>query len=100
MTFFVRPDLGVIHESVELEPQDPIQSFVVNAIAPSKEKSDKVVFYGVGGGFDLNTSKHVGLRFMIVYVHCNLFSDLLKDSRNTVRLTVGPTFRFGKNVEK
>lgn len=100
VTFFVRPDLGVLHESVELEPTDQIQGFVVNALAPSKKKDDTVVFYGVGGGVDFNASKHVALRFMIDYVHTNLFSDLLKDSRNTVRLSVGPTFRFGKNVEK
>jgi opacity protein-like surface antigen len=100
VTFFVRPDLGAIHETANLNPKDAIQSFVVAALAPSKKKTDTVVFYGVGGGFDVNASKHVALRISIDYVHCDLFSDLLKNSRNTVRLSVGPTFRFGKNVEK
>lgn len=100
VTFFVRPDLGVIHETADLHPRDPIQKFVVTALAPSGKKSDDVVFYGVGGGFDINASKHVGVRVTVDYVHCFLFDNLLKDSRNTVRLSIGPTFRFGKNVEK
>jgi hypothetical protein len=33
------------------------------------------------------------------YEHCFLFKNLLKDSRDSVRISVGPTFRFGKNVE-
>lgn len=100
VTLFVRPDLGAIHETASLNPQDPIQTIVVAALAPSKKKTDTTVFYGVGGGFDINASKHVALRVTVDYVHCDLFSDLLKDSRNTVRVSLGPTFRFGKNVEK
>jgi opacity protein-like surface antigen len=100
VTFFVRPDLGAIHENATLKPRDPIQTIVVQALAPSGNKTDTTVFYGVGGGFDVNASKHVALRVTVDYVHCHLFSDLLDSSRNTVRLSIGPTFRFGKNVEK
>jgi hypothetical protein len=99
VTFFVRPDLGVIHETATLKPKDQIQTLVVAALAPSGEKKDHVVFYGVGGGFDYNASKHVAFRVTFDYVHCFLFENLLRESRNTVRITVGPTFRFGKNVE-
>lgn len=99
VTLFVRPDLGVLQETATLKPKDPIQTFVVSGLAPSGEKTDRVVFYGVGGGFDLNASKHVALRVSVDYVHCFLFDNLLKDSRNTIRVSVGPTFRFGKNVE-
>ena len=100
ITFFGRPDLGVIHETASLKPNDAIQKLVVAALAPNGSKADHVVFYGVGGGFDLNASKHVGVRVTADYVHCFLFEGLLANSRNTVRLSVGPTFRFGKNVEK
>ncbi|HEY3930436.1 MAG TPA: hypothetical protein VGL89_18830 [Candidatus Koribacter sp.] len=99
VTFFLRPDLGVIHETVSLHPQDAIQGFVVSALAPSKEKVDHVPFYGVGGGFDFNATKHVAFRVTIDYVHTDLFSNLLKDSRDSVRISVGPTFRFGGNVK-
>lgn len=99
VTFFVRPDLGAIHENATLNPKDPIQTLVVSHLAPSGNKTDTTVFYGVGGGFDVNASKHVALRVTVDYVHCFLFQDLLKDARNTVRISVGPTFRFGKNVE-
>jgi opacity protein-like surface antigen len=99
VTFFVRPDLGAIHEDARLHPRDQIQTLVVQALAPGGNKTDTTYFYGVGGGFDINASKHVALRVTVDYVHTFLFDDLLKDSRNTVRLSVGPTFRFGKNVE-
>lgn len=100
VTLFIHPDLGAIHERAELNPRDPIQTLVGAALAPGNKKTDTVVFYGVGGGLDLNASKHVALRVTVDYVHCDLFSDLLKDARNTVRVSIGPTFRFGKNVEK
>jgi hypothetical protein len=32
------------------------------------------------------------------YVHNDLFSDLLKDSRNTVRLSIGPALHLGRNI--
>lgn len=101
ITIFVRPDLGAIHEVATLNPNagDPIQTAVVAALAPTRSKTDTEVFYGVGGGFDFNASKHVALRVSVDYVHTDLFPNLLNSSRNTVRISVGPTFRFGKNVE-
>jgi len=31
------------------------------------------------------------------FVHDNLFNNMLKD-RNTIRVSIGPGFQFGKNV--
>jgi opacity protein-like surface antigen len=98
-TFFVRPGLGAIHEHATLKPRDTIQTIIVSSLAPSGSKTDTTVFYGGGGGVDFNASKHVALRVTLDYVHCFLFKNLLKDSRDSVRISVGPTFRFGKNVE-
>ena len=98
-TFFVRPDLGAIHEDATLKPRDPIQTLVVASLAPSGSKQDTTVFYGVGGGLDFNASKHFAVRMSVDYVHCYLFKNLLNSSRNSVRISVGPTFRFGKNVK-
>jgi len=99
VTLFFRPDLGAIHENATLKPVDPIQTALVSQLAPGGNKTDTRIFYGAGGGFDLNASKHVALRVTVDYVHTFLFKDLLKDPRNTVRLSVGPTFRFGGDVK-
>jgi hypothetical protein len=99
VTIFVRPALGAIHEAVTPKPIDPIQGAVVNALAPSGHKYDTTFFYGVGGGFDINASRHVGLRVGVDYVHTFLFEGFLAEARNSVRISVGPTFRFGSNVK-
>jgi hypothetical protein len=99
VTIFVRPALGAIHESVAPKPADPIQTAVVGALVPSGHKYDTTYFYGVGGGFDVNATKHVGLRVGVDFVHTFLFEGFLGSSRNSVRISVGPTFRFGGNVK-
>jgi len=101
-TFFIRPALGDIHEAAtpHVNPADPVATGIVQQLVPSGVKTDDVVFYGFGGGVDLNLTKHVALRIQADFVHDHLFSDLLKDSRNTVRIGIGPAFQFGKNVMK
>jgi len=98
VTIFVRPAIGGMHETATLKPNSPLLALVTAQLAPSGKKTDLKPFYGVGGGFDLNATKHVAIRFAADYVHVNLFDDLLKEGRNSVRLAVGPTFRFGHNV--
>jgi hypothetical protein len=98
ITIFVRPAIGGMHETATLKPNSPLLALVTAQLAPSGKKTDLKPFYGVGGGFDLNATKHVAIRFAADYVHVNLFDDLLKEGRNSVRLAVGPTFRFGHNV--
>lgn len=98
--FFVRPALGALHERVTLKPADPIQTAVVSALLPSMKTSDTVVFYGVGGGFDVHMGDHMAIRVGVDYVHMFLFEGLLAEGRNSVRLSIGPTVRWGKNVEK
>lgn len=101
VTFFVRPALGAMHQSVKLKPPNPIMTQIVGSlVGPTMTKSDTVAFYGFGGGFDLNVSRPVAIRFMADYVHTNLFDGLLKEGQNTVRFSVSPTFRFGPNILK
>lgn len=59
-------------------------------LAPSGKKTDWTKFYGVGGGVDFNLTKHFALRVQADFVRDHLFDDLLKDSRNTVRFSIGP----------
>jgi len=99
MTFFVRPALGALHADISLKPGDPVSiAIVTKLIGPGMKTSDTVVFYGFGGGMDLNVSKHVGIRTAADFVHYDMFSGLLNGGRNSVRFSVGPTFRFGPNV--
>jgi len=100
VTLFVRPDLGAMHERATPSPAagDWFAAAAVANLAPDGYKTDWVAFYGFGGGVDLNFSKHVGLRVQADFVHDHLFSDLLQDSRNTVRISVGPCFNLGKNI--
>jgi len=99
VTFFVRPAIGGMHETATLRPANPILALAVQQIGASGDQSDLQPFYGAGGGFDINASKHLGLRVGVDVVHVKLFENLLAEGRNSVRISVGPTFRFGKNVE-
>jgi opacity protein-like surface antigen len=104
-TFFIHPSIGAIHEHINLEPHDPISTGIVGGllqagVLQTTAPSDTTYFYGLGGGAEFNASKHVHLRADVEYVHVFLFSGLLADSRNSVRLSIGPTFNFGKNVAR
>lgn len=98
VTFFLRPSIGAIYESATPHPADPIATAIVKQLAPSGKKTDWEPFYGFGGGTELNVWRYASVRLQADYVHNNLFGDILKDPRNTVRLSVGPAFHFGRNV--
>lgn len=100
ITLFLRPSFGAIHETATPHSTDPIAGLVIASLAPSGEKKDWTGFYGFGGGADLNFTNHLGVRLQADFVHDHLFSDLLRDGRNTVRLSLGPAFQFGRNVAK
>jgi hypothetical protein len=98
VTLFVRPALGAVRESATPRPKDPLNVAVVQQLAPSGHKTDWQGFYGFGGGFDLNATKHISLRMQTDVVYYHLFNDILRDGSWTVRWSVGPSFRFGRNV--
>ncbi len=100
VTLFLRPSIGAIHEKATLRPGDPIATVIAAQLAPSGSKQDWAPFYGFGGGADLNFSKHFAVRVQADFVHDHLFSDLLKNGRNTVRVSIGPAVQFGRNIVK
>lgn len=100
VTLFVRPSIGAIHEDATLHATDPIAAAVVAQLAPGGKKSDWTGFYGFGGGADLNFGGHFSLRMQADFVRNHLFSDVLRESRNTVRLSIGPAVHFGPNRAK
>lgn len=97
ITLFFRPGLGGIHEKAELAlaPQFGTLLTLLGAEVPASSQTDTTIFFGVGGGIDLNVSRPVGLRFAADWVNSHLFSDLLTGRQNYVRFSVGPTFRWG-----
>lgn len=100
VTLFARPALGTLHESATLKPHDAFTTALVNTlVGPTMAKTDQATFYGVGGGMDFNFSQYWGLRVAADYVHYTVFSQLLSGGQNTVRFSVGPTFRFGGNIK-
>jgi len=100
MTFFVRPAIGILHEKVTGKPNTPLADAVVTGlVGPSKAKSDTTIFWGAGGGMDLNVSRNMAFRVGVDVVHVKLFKELLEGGRNSVRLSIGPTYRWGSNVQ-
>lgn len=99
-TLFLRPSVGAIRERATPHPQDPVAILVAASLAPAGYKIDWTPFYGFGGGADMTVTKHFAIRAQFDFVHDHLFNDLLKDGRNTLRLSIGPSFRFGKNVSR
>jgi hypothetical protein len=97
VTFFARPGFGGIHETagITLPPQLGGLLTLLHAPVPSPNQSDTTYFFGLGGGFDLNVSRPVGVRFACDWVNTHLFTNLLTNRQNYVRFSVGPTFRWG-----
>jgi hypothetical protein len=98
VTLFARPSIGVIRQRVTPHPTDPVSTLVVQQLLPSGSKVDWQSFWGFGGGYDWYATHHFGIRMQADLVYWTLFSDLLKNGTWTVRVSVGPTFRFGKNI--
>lgn len=98
VTFFARPGFGGIHEiaDIGLPPQLGGLLTVLGAKTPAAHQTDTTYFIGLGGGFDLNISRPVGFRFAADWVNTHLFSNLLTNRQNYVRLSIGPTFRWGE----
>jgi hypothetical protein len=97
VTFFARPGLGGIHEVADLDVTvlAPLRDLGITLPAVNTHQTDTAVFFGAGGGVDLNVSRPIGIRFTVDWVNTHLFSDLLTNRQNYVRFSVGPTFRWG-----
>ncbi|MBZ5581712.1 MAG: hypothetical protein LAQ30_05800 [Acidobacteriia bacterium] len=98
LTLFARPSAGFMREMATPHPTDAITKSIIAQLEPSGRKLDWVKFYGFGAGVDLFPQKPVALRVQFDLVRDHLFNDLLKDARNTVRISIGPAFNFGKNI--
>jgi len=97
VTFFVRPNLGAMQIVGTPRPGDPIAKGIVAQLTPAGSKTDWTYFYGFGGGFEYNVTRHFALRFAVDVAHDHLYNDLLNGG-NTIRFSVGPAIQWGKNV--
>lgn len=101
VTFFIHPNLGAMHQDTTARPKDAIQTIIVGGLlGPTAKTSDTVMFWGVGGGIDLNVQKHLSLKLHADVVHTKLYSGILNGGENSIRFSVGPVFHFGSNVAK
>ena len=97
VTLFVRPALGALHMSIAAHPEPQFAPLLTQALG-SMSKSDTVVFYGFGGGITWEATPHFGIRVATDFVHYDVFSGLLHGGRNSVRVTVGTKYSFGRNI--
>jgi len=97
VTFLGRPGLGAIHAAADvgLPPQLGGLLKGLGAPVPSAHQNDTQLFFGLGGGADIYVSRHLALRITTDWVNTHLFSNLLTGRQNFMRVTIGPTFRWG-----
>src|SRR5882757_573544 len=98
VTFFIRPSLGAVRETATPRPHDMVTAAIAQELVPSGKKTDWTGFYGFGGGYDLNATKHIAIRMQTDIVYFHVFNDLLEDGRWDFRWSIGPTFHFGGNI--
>src|SRR5271167_1269642 len=88
VTLFIHPDIGAMYQSVQVQPPNAMMGMIVTSLlGPSMKTSQWTPFYGVGGGIDVNLTKHVGLRFQSDWVYTQLFTDLLRNPQYTWRMS-------------
>jgi len=97
VTFLGRPGFGGIHESADLSLPPQLEGLfpLLGLTPPASHQSCTTWFIGLGGGVDLNFSKHVAVRITGDWINTHLFSNLLTDRQNYMRFTVGPVWRWG-----
>lgn len=100
VTFFIRPSLGAVREAATPHPHDQVTAAIAQELVPAGKKTDWTGFYGFGGGYDLNATKHIAIRMQTDIVYFHIFNDLLKDGRWDFRWAIGPTFHFGRNIRE
>jgi hypothetical protein len=98
VTFLIRPGLGAIHAGVDLS-LDPRLGGLFQSLhlpVPASHQSDTTYFVGLGGGFDVNMSRRMGLRVTADWINTHLYSDILTNRQNFWRFTIGPTWKWGQ----
>lgn len=99
VTLFVRPALGALHAKFACTSTDPLTLTIVSGLlSGSAATSDTVMFYGFGGGATWEVNPHLGFRVASDFARYNFFAGALNGPRNSVRISVGTRYGFGKNI--
>ncbi len=94
------PSLGAVRELAVPHASDPLTAVAVSLFFTGKQKLDWQGFYGVGGGFDIGVTRHVGLRIQADAVYDHLINDVLGQGHWTIRASIGPSLHFGRNIAR
>jgi hypothetical protein len=99
-TLFIRPSLSALRITAtpHPNPQDPYATTVAGVLAPNGSLADWTGAYGVGGGGDVNFTKHFGMRAQLDAIWNHPFSNILANGYWSYRWSFGPAFHFGPNV--
>jgi hypothetical protein len=95
---FIHPSIGFVREVATPHPDDIITTVAVGLFFPSKSELDWKPFYGLGGGVDVGVTRHVSLRMQTDVIWDELLDNFLSKGHWTVRLSIGPSLHFGKNI--
>jgi hypothetical protein len=99
-TPFIRPSAGAVQDVATLHPSLGFETLAVRYIAPSEGLQEWTMYYGVGGGLAFNVTRHFSLVMQADFVHERIFTNVLNSGSNTIRISVGPAFQFGKNMRE
>ncbi len=103
-SFFVHPVLSAFRVYATPHPTDLVSTAVISALelqgmlSSSGTKLDWTGGYGIGGGSDVNFSKHFSARFIFDAAYTHPMNDLLANGGWVYRFSAGPAFHFGRNV--
>ncbi len=103
-SFFVHPVLSAFRVYATPHPTDLVSTAVVGALeqqgllSSSGTKLDWTGGYGIGGGSDVNLSRHISAQFILDAAYTHPMNDLLANGGWVYRFSVGPAFHFGRNV--
>jgi hypothetical protein len=100
IAILLHPSFGALRELATPHPSAGLIQAIVTVFFPGKQELDWVPFYGFGGGIDFGVTKHVGIRMHTDVVYDHVLSDFLGNGHWTIRASIGPSFHFGKNIEK
>ena len=91
---FVRPGLGLVHESLVT-----VQPAGIPALVPigGQSKAEYRMFYGAGGGFEIfHVVPHASVILLADYLHSRLFAETF----NSYRISAGLSYHIGSKQVK
>jgi hypothetical protein len=97
---FVRPGLGLVHESlVTVQPAANVAGIPIPSVVAigGKSQAEYRMFYGAGGGFEIfHVVPHASVILLADYLHSRLFGETF----NSYRISAGLSYHIGSKQVK